>query len=359
MPFPFGNMNVFSRTSITGTDIDREAFVSGKPISLIDCGNLTLNQTFRSNTNISFDGCFGGAKWGVGEYLGYGFGKALQFVETYALFKILQKNNNSGTGLFSGLGNGLFNNTSTLGSGGFAIDSTYMGGTYTPTEGQIKFTKPGSTTTTTTDTTATTTTTTAADPKADPKADGKKTGNILWNAVNDHNTKADGTQGDAQNYSGVFASSTSTYLENGATLKEGDTTRKQWHKGSATDANEQDYKDAVKIGVAKGSVTDADKQDADTGAPMYFTMTDYRSGNMYTFKLVKGNNGKLQYKIDKDHSDLSKDDTTKYNGHNWEFVDSVESLVFDVNVDTNSHEIKLSYNGGPVALDTLVRDKTK
>ena len=192
-----------------------------------------------------------------------------------------------------------------------------------------------------------------SEPKDDTKVPEsvKKAGNKLYNAVIDK-----GVDGNSDTvFSGVFGRvAPDKNIENGSTLKQGDKTRGSWQNGKTEAASEKDYKDAVRIGDSKGENVEKDK---DTGAPVFFTMTDYRSGNEYTFKLSgHDDKGNIQYKIDKAKSNLTHDDKG-INGKNWEFADGAENLVFNVNVNESGKEIELTYgNGEKVALNKLVRN---
>ena len=183
------------------------------------------------------------------------------------------------------------------------------------------------------------------------KEAAKDAGNKLYNAVNDK-----GVDGKSDTiFSGLFERvEPNKNRENGATLKQDDKTRRSWQKGKTEAALEKDYKDAVRMGDSKGENVAKDK---DTGAPVFFTMTDYRSGNEYTFKLSgHDDKGNLQYTIDTAKSNLSHDDKG-VNGKNWEFADGAESLVFNVNVNESGKEIELTYsNGEKVALNKLVKN---
>ena len=113
---------------------------------------------------------------------------------------------------------------------------------------------------------------------------------------------------------------------------------------STTKANDADFKNAVKLGTAKGN----DTENRTDGYPTYFTITDYRSHNEYTFQFSRVKDGKLYYKWDKTDSDLTKDDQDKYNNTNWVANSSFNTdTEFEVRIVNG--EIKLSYEGEALA----------
>lgn len=195
------------------------------------------------------------------------------------------------------------------------------------------------------------------------KAKAKERGNALTRAVNDLDTK-DGTT--VKTYSGIFESGPNkANVENGATLKYTDENQARKfkiysdRKGNIVteDATTQDYRDAVKIGNSKGDESTM-ATDPMTGAPQYFTMTDYRSSNQYTFRLYgfDTKTGKLQYKIDKDGSNLGVDNDVR-NRKDWEFIKGAENLIFEVEINEDNQEIELTHNGQKVSYNAFARKK--
>lgn len=357
-----------------------------------NCGDFGFNIYDSTTINVKMDGgLFGGMRTSdiiAGGIFGLLNRGVSGFMAGWAMKNIGTTNYAPTGGSIFGFGGGGYYG----GGSGFAIDNTYstMGaipasGAGAPkknADGTLTYTLPNGTTFTvnpdgtpvkpaaTTDPAANPAATTTVNPAAtttvtegngvdgkpltdDQKTAAKKAGNILLNAVNDK--KADGTT--EQIYSGVFQHTTKTNIENGATLKKDNDVRKQWHKGTASEATEADYKKAVVLGDADGKHTDTDPT---TGAPQYFTMTDYRSGNQYTFHIrgYNASSGKLEYTVDTGLSKLSNDDNAGKgtNGKNWEFAAGAKDLIFSVNVNTTTNEIELTYsNGDKVALDKLAK----
>lgn len=128
-----------------------------------------------------------------------------------------------------------------------------------------------------------------------------------------------------------------------ASLKKDDSVRGTWQdvhgtNNQKTTLGANDQKDAVKLGTANG--TDGDKKSTN-GYPTYFTITDYRSHNMFTFEYVSGGGTEtLKYKIVQGKSDITKDDTEKYNNTNWGFDSATDGTVYDVVIEDGEIVLK-------------------
>ena len=193
------------------------------------------------------------------------------------------------------------------------------------------------TTTTATTTTATTTTTpTSSSPAgAVSSGDGVPTGAYLKTLIN---SDAAGT---VKNQ----APGTSEY-EGVDSLKKNGGARAKWADKvngtpKTTSTTSQNYTDAVKLGKA-GNAEGADETVGDY--PKYFTITDYRSHNEYTFEFSQVKDGKVLYKWNQSASNLTKDDTDKYNGTNW-IANNGFNANTEFEVTVAGGDIKLSYNG--------------
>ena len=120
-----------------------------------------------------------------------------------------------------------------------------------------------------------------------------------------------------------------------ASLNENVEDRKTWDdvhgtENKKTKLGNDDIKDAVKLGTAKGTNDANEKAEGDY--PKYFTITDYRSHNEYSFQFVSSDDGKLKYKFIANESDLSKDDQNKYNNTNWELDASSDGTIYEVEI---------------------------
>ena len=145
-----------------------------------------------------------------------------------------------------------------------------------------------------------------------------------------------------------------------ASLKKDDRIRKTWadtdNAGNKSTLGTNDQKDAVRLGTSNNTDANA-TAGPNKDYPKYFTITDYRSHNEYTFEFAKVENGKVYYKWNKTASNLDKDgkfnEAGKYNSTNWiENSSFDENTLFEVTLEDDD-EIHLTYDGstsvGPMA----------
>lgn len=312
-----------------------------------------------SGFGFGIGGMFGGGRMTTGSFIGGLLGKALGTAMNVGTFALFNKIGGGGSGLFGG---GLYNSGygSSIYGGGYGDTflstirpGTIAASTVTPSvatsaQAGTTSTQSGTTATSATPSTSTTTTpssTSAAQPAAQQSA---STNNNQGNTTVTPVTCDDGTPTAGYlielingNTGGNFVSGTSR--QNGETLN-GSNNKMNWVDGTNNKSTNNDIVNAVKLGTANG---ENGAQKDSSGYPTYFTMTDYRSHNEYTFVFSRTDNGHVYYKWDKEKSDLTKDDADKYNSTNWDINENFEAdTEFEVTIKNG--KIYVECNSGEV-----------
>jgi len=329
----FGNINFSTTINIFG----------GAPRGRATFGSGLMGGF--SGWGFGIGGWFGGGRMTTGSFLGGMLGKLLGTAMNVGTAAAMSRLGGGYGGYRGGYGGSIFGGGYGAGYGygtGSMLDHCYIRPGSTPVAGtgtQGTASTQGTSTSDADKADADNTSARQGTPSANPPADNNESSTTVTQVSSGNGsptadylrTYIEGEKG------GNFISGDSTTRQNGETL-DGSNNIKTWGDGTSKTANQNELKDAVKLGKADGT---GDKEKDTSGYPKYFTMTDYRSHNEYTFVFSRTNNGHVYYKWDKTSSNLTKDDEGKYNNREWQINDAFSNNTeFEVTIENNKLMVK-------------------